>query len=229
MLPSKYIQILFFISILFAQTIEQKVKIPIYKINDKQYISASEYAAANHAYTYNDTKKKKMEIRSEQTKNITISQNSSFIIVNQKMYHLYTPIIYQNNEFLIPIKSFLNTMNTISGPIGFIDTSDEYFIMYTQKSINIHNIKISNKSNGMIIQINTKEAFENNAISGSMSQGWFSVTIPGGIIDSTKIVNTNNISPVKRIRCFQNYESAQISFLIDDVIDEFQIQSYDDF
>lgn len=229
MFYSKYIHILFLISILFSQTVEQKIKIPIYEVNGNQYIAASEYAAAHQAYTHIDKQKKKLEIKSDRTKNITLSQNSSFIIVNQKMYHMYIPVIYQNNDFFIPIKSFLNTMNTISGPIGFIDTASENFIMYTQKDINISNIKVSNKSNGMIIKIDTKESFNNNIISGAMSQGWFNLTIPGGVIDSTKIVNAKKISPIKRIRCFQNNESAQISFLIDENIDEFQIQSYKDY
>ena len=49
MFYSKYIHILFLISILFSQTVEQKIKIPIYEVNGNQYIAASEYAAAHQA------------------------------------------------------------------------------------------------------------------------------------------------------------------------------------
>ena len=50
-----------------------------------------------------------------------------------------------------------------------------------------------------------------------------------GIIDSAKIVNSNLISPVKRIRCLQYDQSCQISFLIKSDIDEFEISSSDDY
>jgi len=150
-------------------------------------------------------------------------------MVNKKIYHLFLPILYQNNDFLIPINAFLNTMKNISGLIGFIDTSNKYLIMYTQKTVNIDNLTIKNKNNGIDINIETKEKFNDNIISGAISQGWLSITIPGGIIDSTKIVNTQKKYPVKNIRCIQNIESAQISFLINEKIDEFQINSNDDY
>ena len=224
----RYIYIICFLSILFSQTIDQQIKIPIYKIDNNHYISAYEYAQAHGAITYLYENKKKLEIKSDQTKNITISHNSSFIIVNQNIYHLFSPVIYKNNDFLIPIKSFLNTMKSISVPICFIDTSAKHLIIYTKKNINIDKIAVNKKSNGIIITIDTKTRFNDNIISGAISKGWLSMTIPGGIIDSTKIVNIKNISPIKRIRCIQNEESAQISFLINDKIDEFAIQSDED-
>ncbi len=223
------IYILFCLTPLFAQTVAQQIKIPIYKVNNNHYISAYEYARANQADIYFNENKKKLSIKSTQSKNIVISQNSSFIIVNEKIYHLFLPILYQNNDFLIPINAFLNTMKNISGPIGFIDTSNKHFIIYTQRTINIDDVAIKNKTNGMIIHIDTRQKFNDNIISGAISQGWLSITIPGGIIDSAKIVNAKKKYPVKRIRCIQNIESAQISFLINEDIDEFQINSSDDY
>ena len=98
--------------------------------------------------------------------------------------------------------------------------------MYTKKAINIYNVNMINKTNGTIIQINTNQKFDNNIISGAITQGgWLNLTIPGGILDSTQIVNSKKIFPVQRIRCIQNNESAQISLLINSLIDEFQINS----
>ena len=97
---SRYIYIICFVSILFSQTIDQQIKIPIYKIDNNHYISAYEYAQAHGAITYLYENKKKLEIKSDQTKNITISHNSSFIIVNQNIYHLFSPVIYKNNDFI---------------------------------------------------------------------------------------------------------------------------------
>ena len=73
-----------------------------------------------------------------------------------------------------------------------------------QPSFNIDNIQIINKSNGTIIQINTANKFNSDIISGAITKGgWLNLTIPGGIVDSTSLVNSSKILPVQRIRCVQ--------------------------
>ncbi len=201
------------------------IKIPIYNINGNDYISTSEYIQITHSTSrfYND--KKKMELSFNQSYNIILSQNSSFILINDKIYHLYLPVEYQNDDFLIPIHPFLNIINNIEKPIGFIDTSNEHLMIYA-KDFNVNSLNVINKSNGTIIQINTKHKFNSDIISGAITQGgWLNLTIPGGIIDSTAIVNSDLTSPVKRIRCLQYDQSCQISFLIKNDIDEFEISS----
>ena len=166
-----------------------------------------------------------MELRFNQSDNIILSQNSSFIKINNKIYHLFLPVLYENNDFLIPIHPFLNIINSINKPLGFIDTSGKYLILYA-KNFNINDINVINKINGSIIEIHTMQRFDHNIISGSITQGgWLNLTIPGGVVDSARIVNSDKVYPIKRIRCLQYRESCQISFLMKNNIDEFQITS----
>ena len=98
-------------------------------------------------------------------------------------------------------------------------------VLITQRpDYNLHSININSKSNGSIISIIASQKFDNNSISASINRsGWMNITIPGGIIDSSAIVNTQKLSPIEHIRCLQYNESAQISFLMSDDVDEFDI------
>jgi len=197
------------------------IQIPIYTINDNDYISVHNYAMVNNDdLTFYD-EKKKIGIKSSRY-NIIFSQNSSFIKINNKIYHMFLPVIYDENNFFIPVHPFLNIMNSIFPAINFVNTSGEKLIIYN--NYNITDINIINKTNGIIIEINTLVEFDKNIISGAITQGgWLSLTIPQGIVDSLKIVNSKKQYPVNRIRSVQYDESAQISFLISNKIDEFEI------
>ena len=209
--------------------INGEIKIPIHNMNGTKYLLASEYVSLTNSTSKFFPQKKKLEFRFNQSHNIILSQNSSFININDKIYHLYLPVEYQNDDFLIPILPFLNIINKIDKPLAFIDTSGEYLLMYA-KEFNIDNINIINKTNGTIIQIDTKYKFNSDIISGAITQGgWLSLTIPGGVLDSMRVVNSESISPVQRIRCVQYDESCQISFLIRSEIDEFAISTTNDY
>ena len=202
-----------------------QVRIPIHNISNIDYISVNEYINFTQSTSKLYSQKKKIEFIFNHSHNIILSQHSSFIVIDEKIYHLYLPVEYQNNDFLIPINPFLQIINGLDKPLGFIDTAGEYLMFYV-KEFNINDIQIVNKSNGTVIQINTNNKFNSDIISGAITKGgWLNLTIPGGIVDSMKVVNANKILPVQRIRCLQYEESCQISFLMKNKIDEFEISS----
>jgi len=220
----KIILFLFLVSFLISD-----VKIPIYQLEDVKYISTNEYLRITNSNSNFDITKKKIELRFNQMHDLILSQNSSFIIIDSKIYHSYLPIIYKDQDFLIPVFPFLNIINNIDKPLGFVDTASEYLMLYGA-NFNIENIDIISKSNGTIIKIKTENKFNSKIISGAITQGgWLNLTIPGGIVDSTAIVNSNTANPIQRIRCLQYNEACQISFLIDKDIDEFEISSTEDY
>ena len=142
--PIKFISVILactFMSFGFSDT-----KIPIYDIDGIQYISTNEYINITNASSKLYESKKKIEFIFNQSHSIILSQNSSFIIIDKNIYHLYIPVQYKNNDFLIPINPFLNIINNIDAPLAFIDTLGENLMMY-QPSFNIDNIQMINKSN----------------------------------------------------------------------------------
>ena len=205
------------------------IQIPIYNIEGNNYISVNEYLRITNSKSIIYEKKKKINIYFNQMYNVILSQNSSFIMVNQKIYHSYLPILFQDNDFLIPINPFLDIINGLNQPVGFVDTLAEYLILDGQ-NFNINKVNIINKNNGTIIKIHTLNKFNSSILSGSITNGgWLNVTIPGGVVDSANIVNALDIEPIQRIRCLQYKESCQISFLIKDQIDEFDISSTENY
>ena len=206
------------------------VKIPIYNVDVNQYISVNEYVLITNADSKFHVKKKKLDLKFHQQYNIKLSQNSSFIMIDSQIYHSYLQVLYKDDDFLIPITPFLNIINGINQePLGFIDTLGEHVILDAE-SFNINNIDVISKSNGTIIKVNTVNQFNSNLISAAITKGgWLNLTIPGGIVDSLSIVSAQNIYPVQRVRCIQYNESCQISFLIRENIDEFDISSTQDY
>ena len=87
----------------------------IFFLNKKiKYLSAIEYAKNQGLkYTISEktnkkTKKKELEkiVIEYQSKEIILSPHNSFILINGKQYRLSIPIIYNNNDFLLPLDSF---------------------------------------------------------------------------------------------------------------------------
>ena len=85
-------------------------KTKLYDINGTKYISALEYAKTQNIRTIFYDDKEKLEFRFQNVK-LLISPHSSFIRVNDTIFHMYIPVIYDGNDFFIPIEPFLLILN----------------------------------------------------------------------------------------------------------------------
>jgi len=102
-------------------------KTKLYVINDNKYISALEYADAQKIHTIFYEDKEKLELRFQNFK-LLISPHSSFIRVNENIYHMYLPVIYNGNDFFIPADPFLGIVNDIGMPNALMDSSENYIL-----------------------------------------------------------------------------------------------------
>ena len=207
--------ILYFI--LFFQTLNGQnnvvSKTKLYTISEVKYISALEYAKTHNVRTIFYKNKEKLELRFKNSK-LTISPHSSFIKINDKTFHMYIPVIYDGNDFFIPIKPFVEIIQYSGLPAISIDSSEQ-FILTSVPTFNINSINISNKINGTKIDINTSKMFSKDVLAASISQhGWLNVTIPDGFLDSINISESKVINPIRKIHTIQSKEFAQISFLL---------------
>ena len=222
-----YIFLFFIFQIIFSQdNLISKTK--LYEINDIKYISALEYAKTQNIRTIFYDDKEKLELRFQNTK-LLLSPHSSFIKVNETTYHMYSAVIYDGNDFYIPVNPFIEILKQSGLPIALIDSS-ESFVLTTSTLYNITSISINNKINGTVIYINTSKKFSKNMLAASItSGGWLNLTIPGAIVDSLNIVESKLENPIRRIKTIQSNESAQISFLLKTKVDDFEIDSDDTF
>ena len=85
-------------------------KTKLYDINGNKYISSLEYANAQNIRTIFYEDKEKLEFRVQNFK-LLISPHSSFIRVNENIYHMYLPVVYDGNDFYIPVVPFLEILH----------------------------------------------------------------------------------------------------------------------
>tara|TARA_B100001029_G_C15057683_1_gene455729 strand:- start:1052 stop:2509 length:1458 start_codon:yes stop_codon:yes gene_type:complete len=203
-------------------------KSKLYNINGIKYISAIEYAKSQNVRTIFYENKEKLEFRFQNIK-LVISPHSSFIKLNDSILHMYCPVIYDGNDFFIPVDPFLEILKQSKLPIILIDSSED-FIITTPTNFNINSLEINNKINGIEINLNTSRKFSTDALAASISRaGWLNLTIAGATIDSIGIAESDFKSPIMRIRTIQSKESAQISFLLKSKVDDFEIESNNNF
>ena len=75
-----------------------------------------------------------------------------------------------------------------------------------------------------MITLNTKQLFDNKLISASLSSnGWISLTIPNAYIDSVGIRKSVKQDPVTKVKITPMNQSSQISFLLNNVLEEYEI------
>ena len=73
---------------------------------------------------------------------IALSGGSSYFLINDEIFHLYTHVIYHNDDFYIPIKSFIKHLKNkqIFNNIH-LDSADQLLIINTpQHNISHYNI-----------------------------------------------------------------------------------------
>ena len=210
-------------SLIYSQT-DSISKARLYDINGTKHISALEYAKIQNVNTIFYEDKEKLEFRYQNVK-MLLSPHSSFIRVNENIYHMYLPVIYDGNDFYIPVIPFLKILNKTKLPNALVDSSEE-FIITTTPRYNVNNVSVINKINGTVIEINTSQKFPKDVLAASITRGgWLNLTIAGAIVDSINLVESPLENPVVRIRTIQSEESAQISFLLKSKVDDFEIEA----
>jgi len=201
-------------------------KTKLYDINGTKYISAVEYAKTQNIRTIFYDDKEKLELRFQNVK-LVLSPHSSFIRVNDETYHMYVPVIYDGNDFYIPVIPFLDILNKSGLPLALVDSSEK-FVLTTAPLYNVNGLSVKNKINGTIIEINTSKRFTKDVLAASITRGgWLNLTIAGALIDSINIAESKMKRPVVRVRTIQSGESAQISFLLKSKVDDFEIETED--
>jgi N-acetylmuramoyl-L-alanine amidase len=218
---------LFFLQSLIGQT-DEITKTKLYDINGTKYISALEYAKSQNVRTLFYEDKEKLEFRFQNIK-LVVSPHSSFIRLNDRTFHMYLPVIYNGNDFFIPVVPFLEILTNSGLPIAFVDSSEK-FMLTSVPLYNISAVSVTNKINGFVIQIKTSKRFSKNVLASSISRaGWLNLTIAGAVLDSINLAESKIENPILRIRTVQSDESGQISFLLKSKVDDFEIETTDNF
>ena len=98
---SRQIKTIIFCSLFFqllnGQT-NEITKTKLYDKNGTKYINALEYAHTLNAVWMLHPDNEKFELRFQNIK-LVLSPHSSFVRVNDQIYHMYIPVIYDGNDY----------------------------------------------------------------------------------------------------------------------------------
>jgi len=157
---------------------------------------------------------------------IVLSGGSSYILINNDIYHLYHHVLYTKDDFYIPVFSFIEHIKKNQIINNLTIDSMGHSIVMAMPRYNILNYALSTKGNGYSIDINTSKTFDENLLAYSRSgNNWLSITIPGGTIDSININKSQIIHPIIDVKTTQMKGAAQISFLLKIIPDDITMSS----
>ncbi|MEE8335270.1 MAG: N-acetylmuramoyl-L-alanine amidase [Candidatus Neomarinimicrobiota bacterium] len=143
---------------------------------------------------------------------IKISSQSSYVLVDDQVYQMPSPAIWHSEDIYLPAEPFFLILRKTTLP-GLTYDSQREILDIDLKEFNVLSVNISEKANGTIIRIRTREKFPEGAISSfSHGTGWFYLTISGGVVDTSEIRRSDTRGVVRNITADQLGESAQIAF-----------------
>ena len=157
---------------------------------------------------------------------IVVSGGSSYILIDDEIYHLYNYVKYTEQDFFIPAFSFIKYVKMLKIMNNLTIDSMGKNIVVSQPTFNVINYSLQQKGNGYSIDLQTTETFNDNLLAYSLSgNNWLSLTIPGGKLDSLKFHNNLVTHPIIDIKTAQMDKALQISFLLKIIPEDITISS----
>lgn len=143
---------------------------------------------------------------------IKVSGQSSFILIDEEVYHMPTSVRVSNGDLYIPAEPFFMILRQSILPRIIYDPRKELLDIDIME-FNVTGLIVDEKANGTILRIRTREHFPEKNISSFVHEnGWFYVTISGGLADSTEIVRSETRGVVRDVLVDQLNESVQLAF-----------------
>tara|TARA_B100001094_G_scaffold332929_1_gene407376 strand:- start:2010 stop:3449 length:1440 start_codon:yes stop_codon:yes gene_type:complete len=197
----------------------EEVSVKTVTKNKVEYFSINEFISVNNLKSTYYQSKEKLEVIYEGNK-IYFSPQSSFCRINDKVFHMLHSSILINNKIYVPAESFKKIIKIAGLSMQITSISGDH-VVFNMSLYNIHDFYIEKKDNGVELSIYTSKTFKEKNISASIdSNGWLNITVVGGKIDSLGFHNSKIIPPFKTTRTARSDNSSQISYLLNQKIDD---------
>jgi N-acetylmuramoyl-L-alanine amidase len=120
--------------------------------------------------------------------------------------------IGKQNDIFLPAESFFDILRRTVLP-GINYDPRRMVLDINMKEFTIMGVEISQKANGTILRIRTRNTFpEGNISSFFHENGWFYLTVAGGLVDTTEIRRSDTRGVVQNIAADQLGQTAQLAF-----------------
>ncbi|MDP6684812.1 MAG: N-acetylmuramoyl-L-alanine amidase [Candidatus Marinimicrobia bacterium] len=192
-----------------GQNSVEELKTMVY--GNQVYCSTNDLSRILKCGFYHSDKRGKIVLYIE-NRRVKVSAQSSFVLVDDHVYQIPNPGIGMETDIFLPATGFFTVLKSSVFP-GLHYDSQKKILEIDVKGFNINKVEIDEKANGTILYIKTREEFPEGHISAfKHKNGWFYVTVKGGIIDSEKVEKTYTRGNVRKVSADQLSESAQLAF-----------------
>lgn len=143
---------------------------------------------------------------------IKVSGASSYILVDEEVFHMPTPVRVSEGDLYLPAEPFFMVLRQTVMPRIIYDARKELLDIDIME-FNVTGLRVDEKANGTILRIRTRERFPERNISSFIHEnGWFYLTVAGGLVDSTEIARTETRGVIRDVLVDQLNESVQLAF-----------------
>ncbi len=207
---------------LFSSEFSDLIELNIATYNNIDYIALSEFIGEHNFRSNYYESKDKIEIIHSNIK-AYLSPYISYCKINDRIYNLRYPIIYNKKGYYIPAYTFYDALKLAGLPLRIIKNKNN--VLYVNPDIhNVKKLEIINKQNGTLLKFGTTKQFLDRDISSSISSSnWLNITILNCYLDTLSLNQMSLKAPISKIKAIQSNESAQISLLLNTKIDDVDI------
>ena len=201
------ISLLLLFNIILCETAGNTTTLSIKTKNNIDYFSAQDLIKQKNLKSTYYQAKEKLEIYIENTR-LYFSPLSSFIRVNDKVYHLTHSTTMIGGELYIPLLSFKKIAEMTNIPIK-INVKENKKIQFTTNVYDVENFIIDKKNNGLEIVFKTNKQFKQDEIATSVTNGgWLNITLLNTKLDSNNFNSSPLVYPVVKAKFIQQKKSV---------------------
>jgi len=177
------------------------------------YCSIKDLARVLSTTIYENIEREKIVLYLDEHR-VKISAGTSFIVIDDVVYQIPSPAIIFSGDIYLPTHALFQILQrTVLPIVSYNDNNNQLEIIPTE--YNIQSIKVDEKANGTIIRIKTLKKFKKKEMSAFLhNNGWFYLTIQGGVADKKKLLKTDTRGIVKKISMDQLEEAVQLAFYL---------------
>jgi len=177
------------------------------------YISIEEFSDLLGMMPYTNPQNKKTMLQCGKN-TLKITASNPFLVLNDVPLQMALPPLDVDGKTFVPLHLFLEATKSFF-PVRFFFDAQNDLLRVSKINENITGLQISEMGNGTVIRLVTTRPFKPAEVSASIAQGWLSVTLYGGIVDSAYLATTAESKIVKQVVPYQFDGSAYIKFKLD--------------
>ena len=186
------------------------------KVLDKtpvEYCSVKDLARVLSTTVYENIEREKIVLYLDEHR-VKISAGTSFIVIDDIVYQIPSSAIYFEDDIYLPTNALFKILqNTVLPTVSYNAKKNQLEIIPTK--YNIQSIQVDEKVNGTIIRIKTLNKFKKKEMSAFLhNNGWFYLTIQGGVADKKNILKADTRGIVKKISMDQLEGAVQLAFYL---------------